>query len=213
MAMTKEEFLALLTPERRAFMLGCVRDGLADYDDPTNYGAAARRDHTPSVRAHCRNAHIVARATRRLVERPDVGVRISPVGRRVLFIVADRARVSFKKFDRRLRPRNYPTRQALAFNGQRLPSFDTATAVTNVVVGYRSNATETAFEVFATCPQDEENEWQLKLSGAEIIDFFERAPAARSDDASLNLVSRRRVQVRKDAKEASDEHGARESGA
>lgn len=210
MKMTETEFLSLLTPERRAFMLDCVQGGWADYEDPKNYGPAARRDHTKSVRAQCRNSHIVARALRGIADHPDIGIRVSLVNRRILFIVADRARVSFKKFDRKLRPRNYATRQALNFMGQRLPCLDESAEITNVVVGYRPNIAETEFDVFATCPHDEENEWQMRLSGDAAVSFFEPATVARIEDAPpVSLVSRNRVRARKVAKEAFDEYGAK----
>jgi len=212
MTMTKDEFLHLLTPERRAFMLDCVRGGWADYEDSNNYGAAARRDHSQSVRAQCRNSHIVARALRGIVEHPEIGIQVSQRGQRVLFIVGDQARVSFKKLDRRLRPRNYPTRQARAFLGQRLPWANEPAEITNLLVGYRPNAAETEFEVFATCPQDADNEWQMKLSRTEAVDFFDATSAARIEDALIARVSRKRVRIRKDPKEASDALGASEGG-
>lgn len=60
MELTEGEFLALLTPERRAFILDSVSNGVSDYDNPEFYGAEARRDHTRSVIAQIRNCHIVA---------------------------------------------------------------------------------------------------------------------------------------------------------
>lgn len=213
MAMSKEEFLCLITPDIRDFVVDCVRGGIADYDDPQNYGPAARRDHTKSVRAQIRNTHIQARAARGLVEHPDIGVRAAIRHQRVLFIVRDKARISFKKLDSRLRPRNYPTRQALAYLGQRLPNFDVPDEATNLVVGYVPNAAETDFEVFVTCPQDEDNEWQLRLSGSNVVQFLDPA-ASGVDERSLALVPRkRRVSVRPDVVEKSDGHGTQTSGA
>jgi hypothetical protein len=202
MEMSEEEFLALLTPERKAFILESVSGGYGDYDNPKYYGAEARRDHTPAVVAQIRNCHIVARAQRALVGRSDI--RVGTKGRRVLFIIADRARVSFKKLDRRLRPRNYPTRQARNFLRQNLPGLDQVRELTNIVAGYRPDELDTGFEVHVVCPKDERNVWEIKLSGAEVVDFFS-TPATPPATAPQP-----RVQIRPGAQKKRDLHGSGE---
>jgi hypothetical protein len=119
MPMSLEAFQEVLTAPRWSFMLDTVTGCLADYDDPAFYGPAARRDHTPSVRAAIRNAHMIGRAKRAVVAAPQLGIRLHTKGNRVTFIIADKVRVSFKRLNKSLRPRNYPTPRALAILDQR----------------------------------------------------------------------------------------------
>jgi len=173
--LTREDVLALLTSDRKNIILDSIRGGLAFYEDPTNYSAAARRDHTLRESATCRNSHIVARARRATAEMSDFCVKV--VRGRVLFIIEDKLCVSFKKFDKRLRSRNYPTRQARAFLGQRTLELAFPPEMTNLVAGYKMDPAEVDYEVFITCPIGNKNAWQLRLFGEEIIDFFSAAPA------------------------------------
>lgn len=197
MVMTEEEFLGFLTPERKQFMLGCVKGGLSDYSNPAYYGAAARVDHTASVISAIRNCHIVARARRASVDFPDV--KITEKRGRVLFTIADTVRVAFKKLDGRHRPSNIPTGQTLAFLGQRLspqdslPGLEAVPQLTNVVAGYAQDPADMSFQVHVTCPIDGANYWEMNMSGAEVYDFFGASAAPHAADAApTNAVIKRR---------------------
>lgn len=227
MVMTREEFIATLTPDRARWVYETVQGGLADYANPENYSAAARLDHTKSIRATIRNGHMIGRGKRALVANPGLGIRHVRKGGRDLFYLADKARIALKLLDRNLRHHNYPTRQAGLFDGQRWPDDaaevaaetalqqaddgsanapiqamslwpqDLVPEMTNVVAGYVANAAETDFEVYIICPDGAGNAWTLKLTGAEIIEFI-TAPAAAAAKAAKR-VQRRRVQLRPDA--------------
>jgi hypothetical protein len=195
MLVSKDEFTRLLSAERRKFIMDCVLGGLGDYDNPNYYSSAARVDHGPNTQASIRNSHIVARATRSNLS--ALGVQITNRRGRILFIVEGKIRISFKKFTRSLRSRNYPTPQALDFLGQKLD----LQPITNVIAGYRaSDATATSFEVWATCPIDDDNHWEWKLSGAQ-ISMFATAPP---EDVKQHTIKRRRVQIRQTAENTGD---------
>jgi hypothetical protein len=169
MPLSKEDFLAILTPERRQFIYECVSGGLGDYANPAYYSPEARRDHTPSVRASIRNCHIVGRAKRVLPQHTDI--RIATKNNRIFFIIADMVRLSFKKFDKDLRSRNYPTKQSRDFNAQKFDGFDVE-PLTNVIAGYQTNVTETQFALFITCPDEQRNLWEVYLDGEEALTFL-----------------------------------------
>ncbi len=141
-----------------------------------------------------------------MLEMPDV--QVTTKGNRVLFVIADRVRISFKKLDRRLRPRNYPTQLALDFLHQQLdpplPGLATVSSLTNIVAGYTANADETDFEVHITCPRGDRNEWELKLSGQEMPELFSIEPTAATDEQPL----RRRVRIRPGIERARDANGS-----
>jgi len=179
LAISKQKFLGFLTQGRFDFVRDSVVGGLGDYEDPAFYSDAARRDHGPYERALLRRCHIVARANRALPDHPDI--RIRKRGSRVTFIVADTVEISFKKLDKKLRTRNYPTQSALAFHAQEasptlpLLSLDDLEQTTHVFAGYvpvSDFATE--FELFFTCPEKGRNMWEARLEGAS-IDAFLRA--------------------------------------
>jgi hypothetical protein len=211
MAMTRDEFARLLSPMQLKFVWDNIQNGLASYACSENYSAEARLDHTPSVRAAIRNAHIVGCAKRMLLEQPDLGIRLSTKGNRVLFYFNEKARLSFKKLDENRRPRNYPTHQALAFNAQLWP-VNACTAeglqadagqlwpssmvplMTNVVGGYVPNRAETEFEVVIVCPDGEGNAWEWSLNGAEIVELITIPDPATS--VAANKITKRRVQIR-----------------
>ena len=175
--MTADEFSGFLTRQQKDFILEVVFGGLADYASSENYSSSAKLDHGPAVRAAIRNSHIVARAGRAIMAQPDLGIRFEFRRGQPLFIVNDQVRIKFKKFDRALLSRNYPTRQAIAFLDQRFPDFE-APEVENMVVGYRANSAETDFEVFVTKPSGPRvNEWHLKLSGGEMLELIAAFPA------------------------------------
>jgi hypothetical protein len=202
MILDREEFLDVVTPEQRQFITDCIKRGLADYDNPDLYGEAARRVHTPSIRATIRNCHIVSHAKRGLLERSDIKVREKR--NRVLFIISDKICVSFKKFDDNLRTRNYPTQQALAFEGQTL-HMDLPSEVTNIFAGYLFNQAETEYELFITCPVGKKNEWHLKLSGsAKVLDLFSTNREMSNGEVKVveevvEKVQKRRVRIRSEA--------------
>ncbi len=201
---SKEEFQLMLTPERKKFILEAIRGGVEDYNNPAFYGAEARLDHIPRVRANLRNCHIVGRARRALTGRTDMRV-INKRGR-VLFIIADTCQVSFKKLDARLHSSNVPTQQSLAFNGQTFdtpPLFghDMPLALTNLIAGYRylNRDSESDYEIYITCPCDQDNYWVWKLSGAEISDFLTYTIEADTIGTIQLTPRKRRIQIRADA--------------
>ena len=212
MAMKRDEFARLLTPTQLQFIWDSIQGGLASYSSSENYSAEARLDHTASIRAAIRNGHIVGCAKRMLLEQPNIGIRLSTKGNRVLFYFNEKARLSFKKLDENRRHRNYPTRQALAFDAQLWP-IDLALSIegsyagngqlwplsmvplmTNVVGGYVPNRAETDFEVVIICPDGEGNAWEWSLNGAEIIELI-RMPDP-STSVAANRITKRRVQIR-----------------
>ena len=212
MAMTRDEFARLLSPKQLKFVWDNIQSGLASYASSENYSDEARLDHTPSVRAAIRNAHIVGCAKRMLLEQPDLGIRLSTKGNRVLFYFNEKARLSFKKLDENRRPRNYPTHQALAFNAQFWPldlacpaegsqtdagqlwPLSVVPTMTNVVGGYVPNRAETEFEVVIVCPDGEGNAWEWSLNGAEIVELITMPDPAASVAASK--IMKRRVHIR-----------------
>ena len=203
--LNKEEFQRLLTPERRAFILECIRGGLEDYKNADFYSDAARRDHNPRVRANLRNCHIVGRACRAVVGRSDI--RVFQRRGRVLFIIADTCVVSFKMFKRFLRTANIPTRQAEDYTRQNLFGLDLPPEMTGLCAGYLYEASETSYQMYITCPYDQENLWVWKLPGAEITDFLtstEQEPSV----GTIELAPRkRRVRIRAEVTKQDAENG------
>lgn len=199
MVKSRRDFLVQFTPEVKAFFWEPIVGGLGDYENLEFYSLDARRDHTPSVRAAIRNAHIIGRAKRMLIETPQV--RMSNHRGRVMFIVNDLFRVSFKKLDRNLRSRYTPTKTATAFMTQTLPNFEMPAELTNLVAGYQfSNELESDFEVFIACPADDGNEWVLRLSAEEAKDFF--APTTDSSAPQYE----KKVWLRKGATKKTQAH-------
>ena len=66
--MDQDGVVARVTPQGVQFIVDCIKKGYEDYSNPEYYSDEAKRDHTPSVAAACRNCHIVARAKRMSVE-------------------------------------------------------------------------------------------------------------------------------------------------
>src|SRR5258708_25828339 len=133
MAMRREEFAAFVKPPQLQFISDCIRKGLSDYADSTNYSPFARLAHTTSLKSHIRNGHIVFRAEQAAHERPELRIRSVTRRNRRLFYINEKGRLSFKKLNKNLRHSNYPTPQALAFDAQLwprdlLPDVDTAGA-------------------------------------------------------------------------------------
>jgi|GEM_PF-6741563 len=226
MVMTREEFIALLTPRQISFFSSAIRGGLAVYANPNNYSPEALRDHSKSVRAQVRNAHIVSEARRLIAAEPDLGIQERKIHLRTLFQVSSQAFVSFKRLDEALRGHNYQTYQAKQFNRQLWPA-DAQTIksggngagdvllrpslwtrsvlpdMINVWAGYRPDSTETRFDYYIVCPDGEANAWEWQLSEADIAEL---TAASRPGETEAAKKIRRRVIPRKDAtkKQATD---------
>ena len=227
MAMSRDEFIALLTPAQLRFFSSAIRGGLALYADPHNYNAKALIDHSRAVRAQIRNAHIIGEARRLIAANPELAVIERPIRRRVLFLVSSRAYVSFKRLDSGLRGRNYPTITAMRFNRQLWPGVSgLATAddddagddvmlrpslwhpgmlpdMINIWAGYRPDRSETQFDYYIVCPDGDTNAWEWQLSDADIVELASTSQPSETDAAKK---VRRRVNVRPGAvkKQAND---------
>lgn len=184
----------------------CVIGGLADYEDPTLYGPAAKRDHTAAVSAACRNAHIVARAKRAAVEAPDA-IQIRRKRGRVTFIVKNRTEVWFKKLNDRGEPSFRPSLQALEFVQtpikQSVLQMEQPPEVNRVIGGYRLNGTSTDFTVVISRPVGDGNYAHVELQAREVVDLFvEPAPAAEAAEVVEKV--RQRVKIRREAQGQTD---------
>lgn len=204
MLISKEEFDQVFTAEHKKLLLECFHEGLGDYNNPKYYSDEAKRDHTPSARALNRHCHIVARIHRVLMERHD----IRPINKRgrTLFIFNDKLQFSIKKFDGRLRTSNAPTQQAKAFKAQLPLDVDMPAELTNIFAGYKYDAAETNYEIYITCPNDEQNFWVWKISGTEIRDFFSN-PSADINEIGTVSLKKPRVRIRPDAQRKAIEIG------
>lgn len=185
-----EEALTLLTSERVALISKIIRDGLAIYDDPKEYGPGARRDHTPRTKADNRNCHIVAEGRRQTLGRDDI--RVQERDGRVLFIIEDRLCLAFKKLDQRLRSRSSPTRRSRRFELNLPLGIDLPPELTNVIAGYTLDAVGTPEQMYVTCPNGKTNAWVLPLGNvttdAEITQFPVATPVT-------DIAERRRSRV------------------
>jgi hypothetical protein len=76
----------------------------------------------------------------------------------------------------------------------------------NIFAGYKYDAAETNYEIYITCPNDEQNYWVWKISGAEITDFFSN-PLANIDDIGTVSLKTPRVRIRPDAQRKAIEIG------
>jgi len=222
MVMTREEFANFITAPQLKYIWDCIQGGLADYENLEYYGAGARLAHTKSLRAQIRNGHIVHRAKRTVMDRPELGIRFSDKGNRPLFYINERARLSLKKLGQNLRHSNYPTRQAVAFNRQLWPAdvmeretagmvatalwpADVLLPATNVVGGYLLNDAETAFDVYIICPDGADNEWEWQLNGTDITELLgARKP---EETTAASKIRKRRLTIRPGAarKQRTDE--------
>ncbi|MFL5624338.1 MAG: hypothetical protein ACJ788_01945 [Ktedonobacteraceae bacterium] len=203
MLISKVEFDKVFTAEHKRIILECFIGGLGDYNNPKYYSDEARRDHTKSARALLRNCHIIARMNRALMERHDIRA-INKRGR-VLFIFNDKLQFSIKKFDGHLRTSSIPTRQASAFKAQLPLDLDMPAELANIFTGYKYDLAETNYEIYVTCPDNEQNYWVWKISGAEIKDFFSN-PAANIDDIGTISLKKPRVRIRPDAQRKAKEN-------
>jgi hypothetical protein len=217
MAMSREEFIALLSPAQLAFFSSAIKGGLALYADPNNYSPRALIDHSKAVRAQIRNTHIVNEARRLIAADPTLSIIEREIRRRVLFLVNARAYVSFKRLDDALRGHNYPTAQARRFNRQLWPTTeglevaDNGDAAGNTLLrpslwapsvlpdminiwaGYKPDRTETQFGYYIVCPDGDTNAWEWPLSESDIAELSATTRPSETDAAKK---ARRRVNVR-----------------
>jgi hypothetical protein len=153
-----------------------VEGAIRQYDDTSNYGSTARRDHTKGLRAQIRNAHMNGEAQRVAAASPRM--RYTPSRGRALFTVGDQLLLSFNKLSpKSLRPRTSRTNQAQRFVAQQKVLPGMPTEVTNVVVGYTTDKFETLFDVYAVAPGPNANHWACKLDGQQPDDLFANTPA------------------------------------
>ncbi len=221
---TLEDFARSLKAPQLQFIREIILAGLSEYADPQHYSAYARLVHTytPSVRAQIRNSHIVYAAYRRAMEQPELGIQAVMRGNRRLFYINGVARLSFKKLDANLRHRNYPTRQALAFDAQLWPDNMVTRSVdgiapqtlwseailpdmTNVVGGYLANAAETSFEIYVICPDGAGNAWEWPLTSADITELIAAEDAAKTNAAKKIAKRRLRLRNEQNKKQGTDD--------
>ncbi len=114
---------------------------LDDFDYTVRHGHAIYRkydpkhliEHTPRAQATCIYDHMVAEAIRRFDGKH--GVRMIEINGLKLWVFGDHTAVRFKKMDEDGKSRNYPTKQAKAFD--RMEQLDGLPPVpTRVSVGY-----------------------------------------------------------------------------
>jgi hypothetical protein len=212
MAITRDEFVALMSPQVMQFLHETIHGSITDYDDPTYYSPTARRDHTKSVRAAIRNCHMIGRAKRALIDAPNLHIRHKRRGNRDYFILADRVRIFYKKLNQNKRPSNYPTEQAMKLLEQKWPPQEPAESpsseveaqplwdmqaipiMDNVIAGYVANASETAFSLHVICPAGPENDWELDLDETDIQNIIElaaTAPDAVAEEVAKKVRKRR----------------------
>lgn len=206
MIKSSDEFKDFLSSEDHRFMLDSVLYGLAMYRNPAHYSPEATRDHGPRTRAEIRNSHIVAYAARHASDHPHI--QHKKAYGRVLFTVRDKLCVSYKMFDKNLKTRSNPTRQARKFKNQQLPlTMEWPPEITTAFCGYRYlDVAQTQFDVYVVCPDGAENRWQYKLSGAEIQDFTPISTST-SEERSLKAQIKRNIQ-RKDTTETGEREKA-----
>lgn len=116
-------------------------DGIARHAHTTYraYNPAHLIEHSPRAQATCIYDHMVAEATRRF----DGNGAVRPLEQRGLLLWAfgDHTLIRFKKMDEDGRTRNYPTKQALAFDRQyRLEGLPPD--ATRITVGYLLDETQ-----------------------------------------------------------------------
>ncbi len=203
MLISKEKFDTIFPTEYKKLLLECINGGLADYTNPEYYSSEARRDHSPSARALLRHCHIIARMNRALLERHDI--RTLNKRGRPLFIFNDKLQCSIKKFDGRLRTSNVPTKQATDFKAQLPLGLDEPEELANIFTGYKFDRAEAYYEVYITCPKDEQNYWVWKISGAEIKDFFSDH-SANIDEIGTVSLKKPRVRIRPEAQRKAKEN-------
>lgn len=128
---------------RVPLLAACVQEGFAAYFD--HYGARASV-HSSRTRANVIRDEVVAAASGRFAD--DEGVRVcGKEGRRILFVVDDRVIINFKKLDRQLKPMNYKTPTATAFNeNMPLDGVGIPTSLPRLSVGYLPDVEHTQID-------------------------------------------------------------------
>ena len=105
-----------------------------------SYPADIRLEHDPRAEASCIYAHMLAAAERRITGRD--GVTALDIRGLKLWVVSEAAAIRFKKMDEDGRSRNYPTKQAQAYDKQmQLPGLPAPPL--NLVAGYVLDPTGT----------------------------------------------------------------------
>lgn len=159
MALTLEEAQDLLGPYLdRLFM--CINGAVKSYvaRDPEE-----RAILKPRTRAGIINDFMVHKA---LSELDLPGVRIKWHRGQFMLIIEDKARIRLKKLNKRLRPSNIPTQQALSFLNQEQVHFsfpDESPPLTDLVAGYQWNQLETGAGIWIVCPNQRTNQWVLAV--------------------------------------------------
>lgn len=184
----------------------CVSGGLQDYNDPVLYSPAAKRDHTASVRAAIRNAHIVGRAKRAAVASPDY-IRIRQRRNRTTFVVNDRTEVWFKKLKHNGEPSFRPSDQARAYvtpqPAQTALPLALPPEIVRIIAGYRLNSTATDFAIVVSRPIGNGVYADVELTAREVVQLFvEPAPAPAVAEVVEQV--RRRVKIRRGAQGQTD---------
>lgn len=96
------------------------------------------------------------------------GAEIAMKYGQVRILIDGKLRIHFKKLNHRLRPSCVPTDRAQAILGQLEDQLEgmplpLPEPPTTVIVGYRWNVLETAFGIYAICPNVKRNEWAFEI--------------------------------------------------
>jgi len=128
-----------------------------------------KHEHTPRSRASLIHDFMIINAESEFINYP--GVSIHDSRGLVLFNFGDEIMLRFKKMDRRLRPANIPTQQALAFEEQgQLPLFQNYPPATHVTAGYVPNDAWTQIDQkIITCYKGNELEWVLPIEPSAVL--------------------------------------------
>ena len=138
--------------------------------------------HSATTKSSIRRDHIVDEIQALFDD--DDGVRFETKRRRLMMVVEETLRISFKKLRSSLLPGYIPTQQALRFMNQQ-PPLPGMPEITNVIAGYRPNETNTDVGVvLLVCPDGRKVEWYMDLTvSADIMpmprETVRQRPAAK----------------------------------
>ena len=119
-------------------------------------------DHDARAAAACTYCHMVAEAERRWINRS--GVTFKDIGGMKVWIVGGDAVLRWKKMDEDGRSRNYPTKQAKAYD-QGAVFKELPPPATRLTVGYLLNPTQTEItRVQIAKPQGQAVEWCVAIN-------------------------------------------------
>ena len=196
--MDREDVVARVTSQGVQFIMDCIRGGYKDYNDPSYYGDAAKRDHTTSVAAACINCHIIERAKRMSVEMQGF-IQINSKRGRTTFTLADHTEIWYKKLNKDGKPSFRASQQAFDYIKPPITQLNFEIPMppekSRWVAGYRS-ITGTDFEVLVSGPQETGEWWEVRLSGAEIQELFPASTTVPVPAASTEVI-KKRVHIRK----------------